>query len=133
VGQADIFKLRNNCQDIESKIQVCTQKSVELINSIKDFKQHKRDIVELLEMSEQIELLGSSFTLNYTEHKEAFRRDALIDVIKSVQIRLSKKEQTRATTRRKCLQNFDKGIVTHRRFDRRRSDRFYCKLRSVDE
>jgi hypothetical protein len=94
VGQADIFKLRNNCVEIETKIEVCTKKSVELINSIKDLKQHKRDILELIDLSEQMQILSSSFTLNYTEHKEAFRRDALIDVIKSVQIRLSKKEQT---------------------------------------
>jgi len=94
VGEADLVKLVNKSDEIEESIFKSNQELKTLNTQIKDLILYKKDMEDITELLAQIDILGQSFSLNYTEHKETFRRAALIDAIRGVQSVLAKKEQT---------------------------------------
>lgn len=92
VGKSDIIKLIQELETIDNKISNSTLKIQNLLNERKQLSLYKRDMEDIIQLSDSISLLGIQFVQCYEETIESFRRDVVIDSIKSIQLILSNKQ-----------------------------------------
>lgn len=89
----DISNINQKLNEVEKLISESTQKTNKYNSEINKLQNYKKDIEFIIDLEEKIKTLLESHDINIKNKYETYRRTSFNELIKSVQLNLSRKEQ----------------------------------------